>query len=340
VRWLRALHDWPKGPGKRQVRDNILWRAVALAPEGFCHIKSSVIGPLLDDIVAGVPFADIKRKHADKLHPLQYQRPQAAPSVGNVRAAEQLVEKLGIAPSLERRFARLDDLPLEDALWTWGEYRRAVKADVGGVFGHIKTKEGRTYGGSVPSVDLPPITMTWDKFVRTILISAELIDVQIPHGYGPYCALTTAVNLDAPPIIKWDSDHYRNPVGWYTYHGGSSPDQWKLHAGSWVKANAIVGAPCMWGPRPMPELGMSAFIILDGCADTRRGQGNALFPEHLKSDLHAVRSTIEAYSKSAELSGRESASACGWPIHKQHAQVVLRVFAGKAWTSYKIDRWD
>lgn len=35
------------------------------------------------------------------MNPLQYQRPQAAPSAGNVAQAERIVEKLGIANSLE-----------------------------------------------------------------------------------------------------------------------------------------------------------------------------------------------------------------------------------------------
>jgi hypothetical protein len=69
-----------------------------------------MIGTLLEDIHVGLPFDDFKAKFAAKMHPLQYQRPQAAPKVGAIAQAEKLVEQLGIVRSLKRRFARLDDL--------------------------------------------------------------------------------------------------------------------------------------------------------------------------------------------------------------------------------------
>jgi hypothetical protein len=106
VKWLRALHDRPTG----QRGENVLWRAIAAAPEGYCHPKASVIGPLLNDIASGLPFAKIKARFDAKMAPLRYQRPQAAPAALNIKAAEARVEKLAIAPALERRFARIEDL--------------------------------------------------------------------------------------------------------------------------------------------------------------------------------------------------------------------------------------
>ena len=41
------------------------------------------------------------------------------------------------------------------------------------------------------------------------------------------------------------------------------------------------------------------------------GAGCALFPEIIRSELHGVRSVIEAYSKRNGISGYSDASACG-----------------------------
>jgi hypothetical protein len=125
VKWLRALHDRPKG----KLGENIMWREIASAPEGYCHPRASVVGSLLEDIAAGLPFDTIKARFDAKLGPLIYQRPQAAPTAGNIKAAEELVAKLGIAPSLERRFARLDELR---ANWVPAVAKEA--APTGGVF--------------------------------------------------------------------------------------------------------------------------------------------------------------------------------------------------------------
>lgn len=337
VQWLRALHDWPKGPQNALLRNKLLWRAVAHAPEGFCHIKSSIVGPLLDDIAAGVPFADIKRKHADKLHPLKYQRPQAAPTAGNIRAAEQLVEKMGIAPSLERRFARLDELPLEDAFWTEDPVTADVAGARPGVFSHLLTKQRPR--DHVKAVDLPQVTMTWEKFKRTRLIDASEIQVLVPH-VGAFTAFTTAVHADAPPIMKWDREEERNPVCWYHYHGGSPASQWRLSNGTYARVLAIMAFPSMWGSRPMPHLFTGAVLVIEGCLDTRTGQGNALFPETLRDDLHGARSTIESYSKSATLGGREAASACGITMGPGSNPLQLRALIKGAWNRYVIDRLD
>lgn len=319
VKWLRALADRPRG----RIGANILWRAIATAPEGYCHPKASVIGPLLDDIAAGLPFDDIKARFEAKVHPLLYQRPQVAPAAGNIKAAEAIFEKMGLAPALERRFARIDELQT-----IWLPKPAQAPPQSGGVFGHLKPK-----GSEVRPVDMPAITMTWDKFARTILPQAGEMEIAVP-SVGRFIALTTAAVADAPQIMKWDS-----PVAWYVYHRGSPATQWGLSSG-WAKLLAATPLPTMWGANPKPHLGEGIVLVIEGCCDTNEHSGNALFPECLRDDLHQVRSTIEAYSHSAKLGRFEGQAACGYGVHKNAADCMLRVFSSGAWTAYKIDRWD
>jgi hypothetical protein len=326
VKWLRDLHGRPKG----KLGENMLWRAIAMAPEGYCHPKASVIGPLLADIVAGLPFEEIKAKFDAMLHPLRYQRPQAAPSAGNIAAAEALVAKLGIAPSLARRFAKLEDC---ETLWRPSPVKPVAQG--AGVFGHLKAKSSP----AVEPVELPTATMTWEKFARTVLPGAEQMEMLAP-SHGNYIAMTAAANPDAPPILIWDREERRNSVAWYVYHGGSSASQWGVSGGCWVKVNGVVPSPPLWGDQPKAYLSNGLVIVLDGAVDTRTGQGNALFPETLRDDLHGARATIEAYSKSAEMLGREDASACGYHLGKGAINCTLRALVAGHWSNYRIDRWD
>jgi hypothetical protein len=326
VKWLRALHDRPKG----RQGENLLWRAIATAPDGFCHPRASVVGTLLEDIAGGLPFGDIKARFDAKMHPLRYQRPQAAPSAGTIAQAEAVFAKMGIERALERRFARLDEC---ETLWRPKD-APPPSTSGGGVFGHLKPK------GHLPppTVDIPPVTMTWDKFRRAVLGTAEAMEMLVP-AHGNFMALTAAVHPDAPPIYKWDRDERRNAVDWYVYHGGSAVAQWRLTTG-WHKVAGIVPKPEQWGDKPTDYLGNGVVIILDGAADTRTGQGNAIFPESLRAELHGVRSVIEAYSHSAALSGVDQASACGYGMHKGVIDVTLRALSNGRWTAYRIDRWD
>lgn len=320
TKWLRALLDRPKG----RKGENLLWKAIAEAPEGYLHPKASVLWPLLDDIKSGLPFSTIKSKFGAMVSPLIYQRPQAAPSAGNIKAAEEMVAKLGIAPSLERRFARIEDF----TIFTWKPTQQVDPESKEGVFGHLKTKQAE---GEVRSVSVPPLLMTLEKFMRTILPTAERLELSVP-SHGRFIALTTAVNADAPPILRWDKEDARNPLAWYVYPSGSGCVQWGLRS-TWTKVSAIVPFP---GPAHIAD---GYVLILDGARDTAQA-GNALFPVCLKDDLHAVRSTIEAYSRTAIMHGREEASACGYDVRKGSADCHLRAFSAGRWTEYRIDRWD
>ena len=326
VKWLRVLHDRPKG----RKGENVLWRAIAEAPEGYCHPRASVIAPLLEDIASGLPFEEIKARFDAKMAPLRYQRPQVAPSAGNIKAAEAIADKFGIGPSLERRFARLDEIC---TVWVPKELPEA-KAN-GGIFGHLTPKNSRV----IPPVDLPAVLMTWERFAGVVLPNADELELYVPH-IGRFIALTTATNADAPPILKWDVEVERNPVAWYVYPNGSPARQWGLDAGTWAKVTALAPFPNLWGSRSMSFIDNGIIAVLDGAIDTNDNSGNALFPECLKDELHAIRATIEAYSRAAILAGREAASACGYDIRKSSADCVLRAFSAGTWTNYRIDRWE
>ena len=69
----------------------MIWAAVASAPAGWCHVKSSIVGSLLDDIKSGMSFVTIQNRWEMKLDPTRYLRPQAAPDAGNIQQAEKVV---------------------------------------------------------------------------------------------------------------------------------------------------------------------------------------------------------------------------------------------------------
>lgn len=330
VRWLLDLHEARARAKDARLRDNLLWRAVATAPDGFCHPRSGMVGTLLEDIAAGLPFADVKRRWEAKVHPLQYQRPQAAPSAGNLAEAERIVEKLGIARSLERRFARLDEI---EAVWRPTAPKPAAAG--GSVFGHLKPK-----GAADIDVALPAQTMTWEKFARVVLPEAQEISAYL-SGNAPFTTYTTALHADAPPILRWDRDDRRNPVAWYLWHGGSPPQQYGLPSG-WNRIAAICPLPTMWGDDPSPHLGEGFVLMIEGARESRTEGHTALFPECLRSELHSIRSVIEAHSRSGRLHGAESGTASGLDLRKGNKAFGyrLRVTAGGKFTDYTIDRWD
>lgn len=326
ARFLAKLHAL-RAEVRGRARDNVVWRAVATAPAGFAHPKSTMISTLLEDIAAGLDFEVIKRNFAAKMDPLKYQRPVAPPSSGQVAAAERLAETLGIGPSLRRRFARLDEV---ETIWKPGQ---PGTAKGGGIFGHLlnQPKPAQVVTATAP--------MTWRAFVEKVLPNAEQIHAQVP-GHGPFIGVMTAVNFDAPPILQWDRPERRNPFSHYVYRGGSAAHQWKLTPGAWVEVTGITLMPHQWYGADLPNQQNGAILLLAGAADTT-DDNLCLFPETLKSELHGIRSVIEAHSKRGKREGGDSASACGLDVrHTQSQPIRVRVTAKGIETIYVIDRLD
>ena len=334
---LLGIAEWFLGVLKKfdgkKLNQNKLWKIAATAPAGFCHVSSSMIGTLLDDIEDGNDFETIKRKFNEKMNPLKYQRPQVAPSAGNVAQAEKIIAKLGMENSLKRRFARLDEIK---TIWT--PTPEKPKSSIGGIFADLKTKENESK--KTNDIQAPATTMTWEKFNRTVLPMAKKIELFVESGIrNGYSALVTAEDFDAPPIIKWDTEEKRNPFNWYVYSGGSLPSHWNLPSG-YVEVTAVTLQPNLWQPGYISQ-GQGVFFILKDCVDLDN-TASALFPETLINDLREIRSTIEAYSTKHKLSGKDEASACGLCLQAGPMwwNCILRVTTDVGVSRYKLDRWD
>lgn len=338
AKWLLELHTARKAARKERARDGVTWRAVASAPAGFCHVRSGMIGTLLEDVAAGLPHAEIKRRFDEKMHPLQYMRPTAAPSAGQIAEAEKIVAELQAAGALRRRFARVEEV---DALWRPAAPYADAKPS--GVFGHLLPKaQGRA------PIELPTVTMTWEKLARTVLPEAVKLELFAPTANASYGALVTAADAEAPPIIKWDRPERRNPVTWYVYMNGSPAMDWGLEPGRWHELTAVSYRPSMWYGAPLLNEGRGVVLIIRGCRDLKKVRdpkeaGGAFFPEHLKGDFHGIRRTMEAFAKSAVIEGAAEATACGLVLQEgvswNEAKLRATDRAGQVVT-YALDRWD
>jgi hypothetical protein len=114
LKWFEGMHT--RGPNDR-------WIAIANAPAGYAHIKSGMVGSLLDDLEKGVSPDRAMDRWNDKMHPLQYMRPQAPAKQGTVEQANKMVEKLGIEGALKRKLGETTErASMTDFTWTAGFY--------------------------------------------------------------------------------------------------------------------------------------------------------------------------------------------------------------------------
>jgi hypothetical protein len=199
----------------RKQKENFLWLAAVGAPTGFIPSNSSNVGQTLNDINGGASLAEAGRALAQRLNPATFMRAQSAPTANKIREDEKIFAKfveagLVSADSLKRRYAKIEEVP---AMFWWPKAveQAAAPKTTGGVFGHLTPKDTKPKQGNVSN--LPSTVMTWAKFQRTVLPTADKIEALIDNP-DRFMALVTAAVEGAPNMLRWD-----NTFSWY-YHGG------------------------------------------------------------------------------------------------------------------------
>lgn len=279
ARFLDELQSLPKGV----LGTNLMWRAVAKAPAGFCHPRSSMLGTILDDIKDGKNFNQIKAAYAAKVDPIKYQRPTAPPKSGAVEQAERDFAKLGLASSLMRRYMKLDEVR---ALWRPPQHTMAGVPAPGPIFGGLIRRDS----DGDHNVVLPATKITVQKFCEDYLGRASKIEVEVPSFVRPI-TLLTAVDPEAKFLFKWN--HH---ASWYYPHTPGRPGESRLKTG-WNEVAVVTTLPCHWDdPEAHPNYAKRLLFLVAGART--RANSLCIFPECVRSDLHGVRSVIEAYSES------------------------------------------
>ena len=316
AKWLFELKQLVINTKHQNHKKNFIWNATASAPAGFCHPRASMVGTLLEDLEKGTDFDRAAASFKAKMHPLQYQRPSTAPYSGAIAAAEKRVKELGVAGSLARRFATLDEM---QKIWE----PASVLPEFKGIFDHLNAATRPTPTSSSST------KITWQKFLTDVLPNARRIEVKLPQGNSDYVVFVGAVNPASPVIFQWN-----NHISWYRWNGGERASTYALSPG-WVDASAICPFPYMWGEKNLSQYKPNVAFILKG-AEESRNQGNAIFPETLCSEFHDIRRVLEAHSRKSKIQESNAPHVIGKSVGqgctvRVHTSVVMQ---------YDIDRWN
>lgn len=208
AQWLYDLHTKIVETKNRSAKENLIWLEVAKVSQGYSHIRGGMIGTLLEDIKSGMDFETVKRRFDEKMG--NYMRSQSAPSKGNIDRAEKIVAELGISDSLRRRYATFEEVPC--TIWKDKRKEKYVpEKKITGVFSSVIPKENNSRQSDDRT--LPTSVMTWEKFKRTMLHTANSLEVKVDNTDRLMALVTSSVE-DSENILQWN-----NPFSWY-YHGG------------------------------------------------------------------------------------------------------------------------
>lgn len=331
LNWLSDLRLICQKKEKTGGHYNTIWDHVHSAPTGWCSPRSSVLGMLIDGIETGDTIAHIKQEWNRAVAPENFQRPTAAPTEGNLAAAEKTISSMGYELSLKRKYATLKEIHT-----LWKPFQKGGEDH--GVFGHLrKSNNPPNYQGSTKGR-----VMSWVKFAREILPTVAELRLLVPR-VGSFTGLLTATHPEAPCIMRWG-----NHCSWYLYSNGSPgvmAHHWGLKEGIYYRVAKICSNPSMWDNDPEAYNEFEGLIFLiSGMRDNNPNLGLGLFPQILRKELFPYRSTIEAHSNSKNPDeSSDGTRAAGLSFRKSNEKwnLNLRVTDFKGIINdYSIDRWE
>lgn len=175
-------------------RDLFVWENVDQAGG---RIRNTVIGTLLVDLSSGVELEDAVRSFETKVAPANYKRPTALVSKAMIAKAQATVNELGLATALERRYATLDDLTINNLLFANRDVKRAMRS--ANVFEEISAST---------SVDVKKLGKIEEiaiaDFIHNVLPSAKSVDVLLESQHeGNLVSLVAPADPTAKRLFKW-----------------------------------------------------------------------------------------------------------------------------------------
>lgn len=179
-------------------KDLYAWKAALTISNVIGRIRNHSIGVLLTDISEGMELDAAVRRYEKIVAPINYKRPKAIFTKKMLEDAKQKITELGYMDSLPRRFATLDDITVNNILFS---NRDAAKRISGDIFDDMMTDI---------AVDLKKFSrveeVSAEKFVNDILPMAKDVEVLLENRHAQnMVSLIAPVNKEAKSMFKWNN---------------------------------------------------------------------------------------------------------------------------------------
>jgi hypothetical protein len=167
---------------------------------GSCRFRNSVIGTLADDLSKGVDTERAVKSFETKVAPANYKRPTSVITPKMVADALAKLQELGLEHAVNRRFAKLSDLSVNNVLFAG---RRASS-----VMQHASPmaqlmEETRRGAGRVNN----PMTISIEDFYANILPKSKSIELYLEGRHlSNFVSLTAPIEPSEKQLFKWDNE--------------------------------------------------------------------------------------------------------------------------------------
>ena len=163
------------------------------------RFRNTAIGTLLVDLSEGVDIEAAVKSFEVKVAPTNYKRPNALITQKMVDDAMKTINELGLESALERRFATINDVSVNDILFVDNAVRGQMK---GGIANLLSSAVVAPVVTSDKAQDI-----SVDDFLANIVPKATSMSVQVKNAHqANFMSVTAPVHADVEKLFKWDNN--------------------------------------------------------------------------------------------------------------------------------------
>lgn len=197
-------------------KDNYTWNLSLRIGDVIGRIRNHSIGTLLVNISEDMDLDNAVKAYENVVAPANYKRPKAIFTKKMLEDAKKTVTDLGYMDSLQRRFARLDDITVNNILFCNRDAAPRIKGGLD-IFGEM-AKDVAINPKKFSKVE----EISVDKFVADVLPNAKELEVLFENRHKKnMVSLIAPVHKDAKNMMKWG-----NPYSW-AYSGNMTDSEMK-----------------------------------------------------------------------------------------------------------------
>jgi len=169
-------------------------------------IRGTAIGTLLLDLSNGIELNNAVNSYEKKVAPENYKRTSAPITKHMIEKAILKIDELGLRDSLERRYAQLEDVSINNVIFADRSASELMQDNLVKILSNEVKENPKQFDG-IEEVSI-------EEFISKIVPKCNSIKIQFTNNHeNNLVSLIAPVHIDAPLLFKWN-----NNFSW-TYNG-------------------------------------------------------------------------------------------------------------------------
>ena len=182
---------------KKSEQDAFVWSEVSTIPTSVARIRNTAIGTLLVSLSEGQEMEAAVRSFEAMVAPANYKRPTALVTKAQVEKAKQTIQDLGLTSALQRRFAVLQDITINNIVFADRNAKKEINGDVFDEL--VTTTNSKKNFDKVEEIGI-------EKFLADVLPKANSLEIFVENRHTPnLVSLIAPEDPTAGQLFKWNN---------------------------------------------------------------------------------------------------------------------------------------